>query len=76
MSRLLAHLPAKLHVSERGETGGDHKPQDHAPRTPADEALVNSQQGVPKRDGEVPPGEEAGAKSGCGQFPKASIYSA
>ena len=60
MSRLLAHAPAKLHVSERGESGGDHKPQDNAPRTPADEALVDGQQGVPKRDGEVPPGEEAG----------------
>jgi len=59
MSRLLAYPPAKLHVSKRGETSGDHKPQDNAPRTPADEALVDGQQDIPKRDGEVPPGEEA-----------------
>jgi hypothetical protein len=57
--RLLAPARAKLDVSEHGETGGDHKPQDNAPRTPADEALVDGQQDIPKRDGEVPPGEEA-----------------
>ena len=68
MSRLLAHARAKLHASKRGETCGDHKPQDNAPRTPADEPLVDGQQRVPQRDGEVPPGEEARAKAGFGQF--------
>ena len=68
MSRLLAQPSAKLHVSKRGETSGDHKPQDHAPSTPADEALINREQSVPQRDGEVPPGKEAGAESGFGQF--------
>jgi hypothetical protein len=57
--RLLAHAPAKLHVSERGETGGNYKPQDNGPGTPADEALVDGQQREPEGDGEVPPGEEA-----------------
>jgi len=69
MSRLLAHARAKLHASKRGETCGDHKPQDHAPSTPADEALINREQGVPQRDGEVPPGKEAGGESGFGQLP-------
>jgi hypothetical protein len=65
---LLARPPAKPHVSERDKTGGDHEPQNNAPRIPADEPLVDGEQRVPQRDGEVPPGEEARAKSEFGQF--------
>src|SRR5260370_15764901 len=74
--RLLTHAPVKFHVSERGETGGNHQPKNHAPGIPADEALIDGQQGEAKRDGEIPTGEESGAESGRGQFPFRSVYTA